>query len=83
MKYFLVLLLFASSFTFAQNFTGFSGSSASTQTKAEETFLKQQESERYKNHLKNLTKEPHIATSKANERVRDYIADVMRKAGFQ
>lgn len=68
MKYFLLLLLFVSSFSFAQNFTGFSAGSASAQTKAEETFLKQQESERYKNHLKNLTKEPHITGCKANER---------------
>ena len=83
MKKLFVLSLFVSSFSFGQNFSGFTGNSAAIQSKAEETFLKQQESERYKNHLKNLTKEPHIATSKANERVRDYMADVMRKAGFQ
>jgi N-acetylated-alpha-linked acidic dipeptidase len=77
----LLFLITTASFVHAQ--TGFIGGSAATQSKAEETFLKQQESERYKNHLKNLTKEPHIAGSKANERVRDYMADVMRKAGFQ
>lgn len=83
MKYLYLLLIFAYSFSFAQNFTGFSANSQAVQTKTEETFLSLQESERYKNHLKNLTKEPHIAGSKANERVRDYMADVMRKAGFQ
>ena len=83
MKKLLALSLLISSFSFGQNFSGFTGTSAATQSKAEETFLKQQESERYKNHLKNLTKEPHIAGSKANERVRDYMADIMRKAGFQ
>lgn len=81
MKNLIGLFLLLASQSFAQ--TGFIGGSAATQSKAEETFLKQQESERYKNHLKNLTKEPHIAGSKANERVRDYMADVMRKAGFQ
>lgn len=83
MKKLLPLLFFITTASFVHAQTGFIGGSAATQSKAEETFLKQQESERYKNHLKNLTKEPHIAGSKANERVRDYMADVMRKAGFQ
>ena len=83
MKYVLALILFVSQSTFAQTLTGFSSSSSEKQTQAESVFLNQQESERYKNHLKTLTKEPHITTSKANERVRDYMADVMRKAGFQ
>ncbi|MBL7873884.1 MAG: M28 family peptidase [Cyclobacteriaceae bacterium] len=81
MKKLLPLLILTVSFVKAQ--TGFIGNSIAAQTNVEETFVKQQESERYKNHLKNLTKEPHIAGSKANERVRDYMADVMRKAGFQ
>jgi N-acetylated-alpha-linked acidic dipeptidase len=83
MKKLLSLLLLAITVSQVHAQTGFIGGSAATQSKAEETFLKQQESERYKNHLKNLTKEPHISGSKANERVRDYMADVMRKAGFQ
>lgn len=82
MKYLVGLLLLISTSSFAQ-LAGFSGSSSEKQKQAESVFLSQQESERYKNHLKNLTKEPHIATSKANERVRDYMAEVMRKAGFQ
>ncbi len=83
MKKLLPLLFLITTVLFVHAQTGFIGGSAAIQSKAEETFLKQQESERYKNHLKNLTKEPHIAGSKANERVRDYMADVMRKAGFQ
>jgi N-acetylated-alpha-linked acidic dipeptidase len=83
MKKLLSLLLLAITVSQIHAQTGFIGGNAATQSKAEETFLKQQESERYKNHLKNLTKEPHISGSKANERVRDYMADVMRKAGFQ
>lgn len=83
MKYLLGLLLFVSIGSFAQTLTGFSNGSSEKQKQAESVFLNQQESERYKNHLKTLTKEPHITTSKANERVRDYMAEVMRKAGFQ
>jgi N-acetylated-alpha-linked acidic dipeptidase len=82
MKNLLPLLLLLASVSVAKAQTGFIGINVTTQSKAEETFLKQQESERYKNHLKNLTKEPHITGSKANERVRDYMAEVMRKAGF-
>ncbi len=83
MKYLLGLFLFIGTSSFAQTLTGFSSGSSEKQRQTESVFLNQQESERYKNHLKNLTKEPHIATSKANERVRDYMAEVMRKAGFQ
>ena len=83
MRNLLSLLFVLSTFSFVLAQKGFIGNDATNQTKVEETFLKQQESERYKNHLKNLTREPHIAGSKANERVRDYLAEVMRKAGFQ
>ena len=83
MKPFFALLLIMSVSASAQTLTGFSTGSSEKQKQAESVFLNQQESERYKNHLKTLTKEPHIAGSKANERVRDYMAEVMRKAGFQ
>jgi N-acetylated-alpha-linked acidic dipeptidase len=66
-----------------QTYYGFTNATSMAQTKAEEVFLQQQQNERYKNHLKELTKEPHIAGSKANERVRDYMAEIMRKAGLQ
>src|SRR6478609_952480 len=83
MKYLFGLSLLVSLGSSAQTLPGFSSTSSEKEKQAESFFLNQQESERYKNHLKNLTKEPHIATSKANERVRDYMAEVMRKAGFQ
>lgn len=83
MRNLISLLFVILTISFVQAQKGFVGTNAATQTKVEETFLKQQESERYKNHLKNLTRKPHIAGSKANERVRDYLVDVMRKAGFQ
>ncbi|MBS1949925.1 MAG: Glutamate carboxypeptidase II precursor [Cytophagales bacterium] len=83
MRYIVSYFLLISTGLFAQNLTGFSETASAKQKQTESFFLKLQESERYKNHLKNITKEPHISTSKANERVRDYIADVMRKAGLQ
>jgi N-acetylated-alpha-linked acidic dipeptidase len=83
MKYLLGLFLFIGTGCFAQTLTGFSSASSDQEKKAESFFLSLQESERYKNHLKTITREPHIATSKANERVRDYMAEVMRNAGFQ
>ncbi len=46
-------------------------------------FLQQQSPERYRKHLVELTKEPHITATQSNERVRDYMADVMRKAGWE
>lgn len=83
MKYLFGLFLLLSMGSFAQSLTGFTPASSEKEKQAETFFLNQQESDRYKNHLKTITKEPHIAASKANERVRDYMADVMRKAGFQ
>ena len=83
MKYLFGLFLLLSTHSFSQSLTGFSNGNSEKQKQAESVFLNQQESERYKNHLKTLTKEPHVAGSKANERVRDYMAEVMRKAGFQ
>lgn len=83
MKQLLGLLILFNTGSFAQPLTGFNTASTEKQKQAESVFLTQQESARYKNHLKTLTKEPHIAGSKANERVRDYMAEVMRKAGLQ
>ncbi|HCW08848.1 MAG TPA: glutamate carboxypeptidase [Cytophagales bacterium] len=83
MKYIVGFFLLISLHSSAQTLTGFSSGNAEKQKQTESFFFNQQESERYKNHLRNLTKGPHIATSKANERVRDYMAEVMRKAGFQ
>lgn len=51
-------------------------------SKLESVFLTQQNAERYHKHLFNLTQNPHITTSKNNEMVRDYIAEVMKKAGL-
>jgi N-acetylated-alpha-linked acidic dipeptidase len=63
--------------------SGFTPSNQTKQEKAEQEYRTKQSSERYKNHLYKLTSVPHLAGTPENEKVRDYIADVMRKAGLQ
>jgi len=77
-------LLCASTLTFAQkNISGFSASNQAKQEKIEQEYRTKQSAERYKTHLQKLTSVPHLAGTPENEKVRDYIADVMRKAGLQ
>lgn len=66
-----------------QNFSGFAPSNQAKQQKTEQEYRTKQSAERYKLHLHKLTSEPHLAGTPENEKVRDYIADVMRKAGLQ
>lgn len=66
-----------------QNLSGFAPSSQAKQQKTEQEYRTKQSAERYKLHLHKLTSEPHLAGTPENEKVRDYIADVMRKAGLQ
>ena len=69
---------------FAQlKISGFTSTNQTKQEKFETDFKTQQSSERYKKHLTTLCSAPHIAGSIENEKARDYIADVMRKAGLQ
>lgn len=63
--------------------SGFTPSNQTKQEKAEQEYRTKQSAERYKNHLYKLTSVPHLAGTPENEKVRDYIADVMRKAGLQ
>jgi N-acetylated-alpha-linked acidic dipeptidase len=66
----------------AQNLTGFTPESAQTQAKTETQFLEEVDHDRFKIHLKTLTKHPHIAGTKANEDVRDYMVETMKTAGW-
>ncbi|MEI7582084.1 M28 family peptidase [Runella sp.] len=63
--------------------SGFTPSNQTKQEKAEQEYRTKQSAERYKNHLYKLTSVPHLAGTPENEKVRDYIVDVMRKAGLQ
>lgn len=53
------------------------------QAEIERVFLEIPEGNRFRNHLEELTKEPHVAGTQENRRVGEYIAGVMRKAGMQ
>ncbi|SDL54753.1 M28 family peptidase [Siphonobacter aquaeclarae] len=67
----------------AQNLTGFTPARQASQLKLETEFRKAQSPAVYRKHLEALTSAPHVAGSPENERVRDYIAETMRKAGWQ
>ncbi|MFN7119399.1 MAG: M28 family metallopeptidase [Saprospiraceae bacterium] len=67
----------------AQNLSGFSNVTQQQEVKIEELFLKLPNSEGFKNHLRELTKEPHLAGTPENKRVADYMAGVMQRAGLK
>ncbi|ALM07561.1 glutamate carboxypeptidase [Sediminicola sp. YIK13] len=67
----------------AQSNDGFLAQSQTTEKQVEDYFLKTVDFDQYKIHLKTLTQKPHVAGSKANEEVRDYMANVMKNAGLK
>ncbi len=67
----------------AQTLTGFTPAREATELTMEAEFKKQQSSAAYRKHLERLTSAPHVAGTPENEKVRDYIAETMRKAGWQ
>ena len=62
--------------------TGFTASDWKNQLATEEVFTSLIDDTRFKIHLKELTKKPHVAGSKANNDVIDYIAKSMNNAGL-
>ncbi len=66
----------------AQRLSGFSSESVKNQLQIESVFKSEVDSERFKIHLKTLTEHPHIAGTKANEDVRDYMISIMDQAGW-
>lgn len=73
--------------TLAQNtpaaLTGFSPDRQAVQLKVEADFKAQQDPARFRQHLERLCSVPHVAGSPENEKVRDYIAETMRKVGWK
>lgn len=67
---------------FSQQIDGFANSSLISEIEIENQFLKTVNPDSFKKHLKKLTEKPHVAGSKANEDVRDYMAQVMGAAGL-
>ncbi len=81
--FFLSLVLLCSAANGQNKISGFTPTNQTKQQKFETDFKTQQSSERYKKHLTTLCSVPHTAGTPENEKARDYIADVMRKAGLQ
>lgn len=70
--------------TFSQNpYRGYSPSAAEKQAKTEKEFLESVDFSRFKIHLQHITEHPHIAGTPANEKVRDYLFEASRKAGWK
>lgn len=67
----------------AQNLSGYSTKDSEEQLKLEQNFRLQIDSSRFKEHLKTLTTNPHVAGTAANEKVKDYIAKTMKNAGLE
>lgn len=62
---------------------GFSPAESSAQRELEALFMESVNFSSFKSHLATITRHPHIAGTKANEDVRDYLVRVMQAAGWQ
>lgn len=76
------LTLVFSQIVLSQELDGFTPTSVTTEVEVESQLLETVNQDSFKKHLKKLTEKPHVAGSKANEDVRDYMAQVMRTAGM-
>ncbi|TAE41751.1 MAG: M28 family peptidase [Runella slithyformis] len=83
MKHLFIYTLVLVSFSGFAQMTGFTPTNQAKQEKLEAAFKTQQSSERFKKHLTTMCSVPHTAGTPENEKVRDYIAETMRKAGLQ
>jgi N-acetylated-alpha-linked acidic dipeptidase len=77
-----IILFLCSYLAIAQSNDGFLSQSQTKEDQIEDYFLRSVDFDQYKIHLKTLTQKPHVAGSKANEEVRDYMANVMKNAGM-
>jgi N-acetylated-alpha-linked acidic dipeptidase len=83
MKYFVASFWLLCHAAAMAQMTGFTPTSQAKQEKWETDFKTQQSSERFKKHLTAMCSVPHTAGTPENEKVRDYIAETMRRAGLQ
>ncbi|MGY6742477.1 MAG: M28 family peptidase [Cecembia sp.] len=84
-KYILLTLTFAFAAAFqldAQTLEGFSKAGASKQLEVEKKFKESVDFSRFKTHLGTITAHPHPAGSAANEKVKDYMVEAMKNAGW-
>lgn len=75
-------LLLVSSFVHAQQIRGFSSRDLGRQLTVEKRLQDLPTPKGFEAHLRALTQEPHVAGSPANDRVADYMAEAMAKAGM-
>lgn len=68
---------------YAQAPDGFSAKNISKQQTFENSFQSSVDFSRFKTHLVAITSEPHVAGTPANEKVRDYMAEAMKAAGWE
>ncbi len=82
LQLFALAALMSVSLVSAQNYGGYTASSAKKQEAVEAEFLKTVDFSKFKEHLKKLTERPHVAGTTANKEVADYMATVMENAGM-
>ncbi|WP_291783122.1 M28 family peptidase [Cecembia sp.] len=84
-KHYSLSLIFAASLCFtlqAQSIDGFSKNAAEKQLQSENKFKEAVDFGSFKSHLETITEHPHTAGSEANEKVKDYMVEVMKNAGW-
>ncbi len=78
----LLLFFFCSFFIHAQQLTGFTPDHQRKEYEMEERFLALPEGAVFREHLRELTREPHTAGSARSQEIVEYLAASMEKAGF-
>ncbi|MBW8244218.1 M28 family peptidase [Muricauda oceani] len=73
----------AAQLVMSQEFRGYTPSSKSEQQALESTFKNTVDFPKFKEHLQKLTEKPHVAGTPANDKVADYIFQVMADAGME
>ncbi len=81
-SFFFSIALVVQHLSFSQQVAGFGAGSQQAEAQVEAQFVKTVNSDSFKKHLKRLTEKPHVAGSKANEDVGDYMAKIMTDAGM-
>ncbi len=82
MKAFLTLVILSFGISLSAQPSGFFAANQQDQLEIEKLFLELPKSDRFRAHLKELTKVPHRAGSPENKAVADYIHSVMTEAGM-
>ncbi|UJP63928.1 M28 family peptidase [Mongoliitalea daihaiensis] len=79
---FLIPILLTGGTLCAQQVDGFKQSNLEKQQSTETKFLQTVDFSSFRKHLEKITSDPHPAGSVANEKVKDYMVETMKKAGL-